>query len=83
MNGAMRSARVAMTLGLTAADNWAQLPVIADIGGAIGTQLASIPRCCPRLKRRMTSNESGNLDPARLKINNRRGRTTPPGADRN
>ncbi len=42
MNGAMQSAGVAMTPGVTAAYNWAQCPVIADIGG-IGTQLASIP----------------------------------------
>ena len=44
MNGAMRSASVAMTPGVTAAYNWTQFPVIADIGGGIGTQMASRER---------------------------------------
>jgi len=35
MNGPMRSARVAMTPGVTAVYNWTQFPVIADMGGAI------------------------------------------------
>jgi len=35
----MRSASVAMTPGVTAAYNWTQFPVIADIGGSIGSQL--------------------------------------------
>ncbi len=51
MNGAMQSASVAMTSGVTAAYNWTQCPVIDDIGGGIGTQLASIPRCFSLLKR--------------------------------
>ncbi len=42
MNGAMRSASVAMTPGVTAAYNWTQFPVTANIGGCIVTQLASI-----------------------------------------
>jgi len=45
----MRSASVAMTSGVTAAYNWTQFPVIADISGSIGSQLASIPLCCSRL----------------------------------
>jgi hypothetical protein len=42
MNGAMRSASAAMTPVVTAAYKWNQFPVIADIGGGIGTQLLSI-----------------------------------------
>ena len=42
MNGAMRSASVAMTPAVTAAYEWGQFPVIADIGGGIGSQLVSI-----------------------------------------
>jgi hypothetical protein len=49
MNGAMRSASVAMTPGVTAAYNWTQFPVIADIGG-IGTQLVSILDASPASK---------------------------------
>jgi O-methyltransferase domain/Dimerisation domain len=41
-NGAMRSASVVMTPTVTAAYDWKQFPVIADIGGGIGTQLVSI-----------------------------------------
>src|SRR5215470_3553513 len=41
-NGAMRSASVAMTPAVTATYEWSQFPVIADIGGGIGTQLVSI-----------------------------------------
>jgi hypothetical protein len=51
MNGAIRSASVAMTPGVTAAYNWTQFPVIADIGGGIGTQLASILDAFSCLKR--------------------------------
>ena len=42
MNGAMRSASEAMTPTVTAAYEWNQFPLIADIGGGIGTQLVSI-----------------------------------------
>jgi hypothetical protein len=42
MDGAMRPARVAMTVGVVAACNRTQCPIIADIGGGIGTHLASI-----------------------------------------
>jgi hypothetical protein len=42
MSGAMRSASVAMKPGVTAASNWTQFPIIADIGGGIGTELASV-----------------------------------------
>jgi hypothetical protein len=38
----VRSASEAMTPAVTAAFDWGQFPVIADIGGGIGTQLASI-----------------------------------------
>jgi hypothetical protein len=50
MNGAMRSASVAMTPGVTAAYNCTQFPVIADIGGGIGSQLASILDASPASK---------------------------------
>lgn len=50
MNGAMRSASVAMTPVVTAAYNWCQFPVIADIGGGIGTQLVSILDASPSSK---------------------------------
>jgi hypothetical protein len=46
MNGAMRSANVAMTPAVTAAYKWGQFPVIADIGG-IGTQLVPILDASP------------------------------------
>ena len=46
-NGAMRSASVAMTPAVTAAYEWSQFPVIADIGGGIGTQLVSILDASP------------------------------------
>jgi O-methyltransferase domain/Dimerisation domain len=42
MNLAMRSASHDMTPAVTAAYDWNQFPVIADIGGGIGTQLFSI-----------------------------------------
>ena len=42
MNAAVRSFSVAMTPAVTAAYDWKQFPVIADIGGGIGTQLVSI-----------------------------------------
>ena len=41
-NAAMRSASLAMTPAVTAAYEWSRFPVIADIGGGIGTQLVSI-----------------------------------------
>ncbi len=41
-NGTMRAASIAMTPTVTAAYQWSQFPVIADIGGGIGTQLVSI-----------------------------------------
>jgi hypothetical protein len=47
MNGAMRSASAAMTPVVTAAYKWSQLPVIADIGGGIGTQLVAILDASP------------------------------------
>ncbi len=50
MNGAMRSASVAMTPGVTAAYNCTQFPVIADIGAGIGTRTGLYPRCFSRLK---------------------------------
>ena len=49
-NGAMRSASVAMTPAVTAAYEWSQFPVIADIGGGIGTQLVSILDASPYSK---------------------------------
>src|SRR5712692_4548879 len=62
MNGAMRSASVAMTPGVTAAYNWKQFPVIADIRGGVGAQPAFIPRCFSHHKRhrfRQAAFESG------------------------
>jgi hypothetical protein len=50
MNGAMRSASVAMTPAVTAAYEWSQFPVIADIGGGIGSQLVSILDASPASK---------------------------------
>ena len=47
MNEAMRSMSGAMTVAVTAAYKWSQFPVIADIGGGIGTQLASILDASP------------------------------------
>ena len=49
-NGAMRSASAAMTPAVTAAYKWSQFPVIADIGGGIGTQLVSILDASPSSK---------------------------------
>jgi hypothetical protein len=46
-NGSMRSASLAMTPAITAAYDWSQFPVIADIGGGIGTQLISILDATP------------------------------------
>ncbi len=42
MNGATRSASVPMAPCVTADYKWTQFPVIADIGGGIGTKLISI-----------------------------------------
>jgi len=50
MNEAMRSMSGAMTVAVTAAYKWSQFPVIADIGGGIGTQLASILDASPSSK---------------------------------
>jgi hypothetical protein len=50
MNGAARSASVAMTPAVTAAYAWSQFPVIADIGGGVGTQLVSILDASPSSK---------------------------------
>jgi hypothetical protein len=50
MNGAMRSASLAMTPGVTTAYSWIQFPVIADIGGGIGTQLALSSMLLPTQK---------------------------------
>jgi len=49
-NGAMRSTSAAMTPAVTAAYEWSQFTVIADIGGGIGTQLVSILDACPSSK---------------------------------
>ncbi|HWZ59276.1 MAG TPA: methyltransferase [Gemmatimonadaceae bacterium] len=46
-NGAARSVSAAMTPAVTAAYDWTQFPVIADIGGGIGTQLVSILEVSP------------------------------------
>jgi hypothetical protein len=46
-NASMRSASVAMTPAVTTAYEWSQYPVIADIGGGIGTQLVSILDASP------------------------------------
>ena len=46
----VRSASEAMTPAVTAAFDWKQFPVIADIGGGIGTQLASILKASPSSK---------------------------------
>ena len=50
LNGAMRSANLAMTPAVTAAYQWSQFPVIADIGGGIGAQLVSILDASPTSK---------------------------------
>jgi hypothetical protein len=50
MNEAMRSMSGAMTPAVTAAYKWSQFPVIADIGGGIGTQLVSILDASPSSK---------------------------------
>src|SRR5260370_25646105 len=50
MNGAMRSANIVLTPAVTTAYNWSQFPVIADIGGGIGTQLVSILDAAPACK---------------------------------
>lgn len=49
-NGAMRAGSMAMTPTVTAAYDWSQFPVIADIGGGIGTQLTSILDSSPSSK---------------------------------
>jgi hypothetical protein len=41
-NAAMRDLSAAMTPAVTAAYDWSKFPVIADIGGGIGSQLSSI-----------------------------------------
>jgi hypothetical protein len=49
-NAAMRSASVAMTPAVTAAYDWSQFRLIADVGGGIGTQLVSILDASPSSK---------------------------------
>ncbi|HEY2534921.1 MAG TPA: methyltransferase [Xanthobacteraceae bacterium] len=49
-NGAMRSASAIMTPAVTAAYEWARFPLIADIGGGVGTQLVSILDSSPGSK---------------------------------
>lgn len=46
-NRAMRSASTTVTPAVTAAYDWSQHPLIADIGGGIGTQLVSILDASP------------------------------------
>jgi O-methyltransferase domain len=46
-NEGMRSMTAAMTPAVTAACDWNQFPVIADIGGGIGTQLVDILEAHP------------------------------------
>ncbi len=41
-NQAMRDLSATMTPAITAAYNWTQFPVIADVGGGIGTQITDI-----------------------------------------
>jgi len=41
-NGAMRDLSASMTPAVTASYDWSKFPVIADIGGGIGSQLSSI-----------------------------------------
>ena len=50
MNATMRSASLVMTPAVTAAYKWGKFPVIADIGGGIGTQLVSILDATPAAK---------------------------------
>lgn len=47
MNEAMRSVTTGMTPAVTAAYDWSRFPLIADIGGGIGTQLVSILDAAP------------------------------------
>ena len=46
-NETMRSVQAAMTPTVTAAYDWSRFPVIADIGGGIGTQLVDILKSHP------------------------------------
>lgn len=46
-NEAMRSMTAPMTAAVTAAYDWSRFPVIADIGGGIGTQLVNILEAQP------------------------------------
>ncbi len=46
-NETMRSLSVSMTPAVTAAYDWSRFPVIADIGGGIGTQLVDILKAYP------------------------------------
>ena len=48
MNGAMRSIGTAMTPAVTAAYDWGRFQQIVDVGGGIGTQIASILDAFPR-----------------------------------
>src|SRR5262249_18602767 len=47
MNEAMRCISLTMTPAVTAAYEWSHFPVVADIGGGIGTQLVSILNASP------------------------------------
>jgi hypothetical protein len=49
-NDSLRAASEAMTPAITAAFDWSQFPLIADIGGGIGTQLVSILDATPTSK---------------------------------
>jgi hypothetical protein len=49
-NEAMRSLSAARTPAVTAASDWSRFPVIADIGGGIGTQLVDILNAHSRCK---------------------------------
>jgi hypothetical protein len=49
-NAAMRDLSAAMTPAVTASLDWSQFPVIADIGGGIGSQLSSILDAHPSVR---------------------------------
>ena len=49
-NAAMRDLSAAMTPAVTASLDWSQFPVIADIGGGLGSQLSSILDAHPSVR---------------------------------
>jgi hypothetical protein len=49
-NSAMRDLSAAMTPAVTASYDWSKIPVIADIGGGIGSQLSSILDAHPSVR---------------------------------